>query len=182
MTDPFGRPPTTNATHTTTEKETQMDTTTNTNTAADALRRAKVEELQRKRAASAGTQARTSVPEPGAAAGRGSGRRGVATGSKIAAAGFGMATMLGLVGAMGFAQKNSGSTVTPQVIPPAQVVVVIHPATTTPGATAAATPGATAAATPVAAAPNQPIVLNAQPVVRQAPASQAPAAKTSGSK
>lgn len=161
---------------------TEMETTHST--AADALRRAKVEELQRKRAASAGTQGRTSVPEQGAPAGRGSGRKGVATGSKIAAAGFGMATMLGLVGAMGFAQKNSDSTVTPPVIPPAQVVVVIHPATgTTTGATTGA-PGATAASTPavVAAAPNQPIVLSAQPVVRQAPASQAPAAKTSGSK
>lgn len=163
---------------------TEMDTDTNSTTAADALRRAKVEELQRKRAASSGTQGRTSVSQADGQApvGRVAGRKGVATGSKIAAAGFGMATMLGLVGAMGLAQKNSGSTGTPQVIPPAQVVVVIHPATTV--ATAGAAPGAGAAATPavVAAAPNQPIVLNAQPIVRQAPASQAPAAKSSGSK
>jgi hypothetical protein len=162
---------------------TELDNTGTPITAADALRRAKVEELQRKRAASTGAQGRSPAPvaDGPVPIGRATGRKGVATGSKIAAAGFGMATMLGLVGAMGFAQNNSGSTGTPQVIPPAQVVVVIHPATTV--ATAGGVPGATAAATPavVAAAPNQPIVLNAQPVVRQAPASQAPVAKTSGS-
>lgn len=126
-----------------------------TTTAADELRRAKIEELQRRQAH----------------AGRGSGRQGVATGSKIAAAGFGMASMLGLVGVMGLVQRNSGSNDTLQVAPPAQVVVVIHPATT---------PDATPAV--LAATPNQPTVLNAQPTVRQAPASQAPAAKTSGSR
>ena len=132
-----------------------------TATAAGELRRARVEELQRRRAAGAATH--------------GSARQGVATGSKIAAAGFGMATMLGLVGVMGLAQGNSGSYDTLQAAPPAQVVVVIHPATT-PGATPGATPAV------VAATPNQPIVLTAQPTVRQAPASQALAAKTSGSR
>jgi hypothetical protein len=105
-------------------------------------------------------------------------RGGVAQGSKIAAAGFGLTTMFGLVAAMSFASTTSASTspapATPVApAPPAPVVVVIHPA-------AATTPAGA-----VAASPSQPIVLSAQPIVQQAPATQAapaPAAQTNGSR
>jgi hypothetical protein len=108
----------------------------------------------------------------------GSNRVGAAQGSKIAVAGLGLATMFGLVGIMGYANKTTAVPPAPAPVAaaPAQVVVVIHPADGHAGA------AAPAVATPVAAAPAQPIVLSAQPTVRQAPASPAPAAQTNGSR
>ena len=101
-------------------------------------------------------------------------KRRAATGSKIAAAGVGMTTMFGLVGAMALAQDRGSSTPQPaQPTAPAQVVVVIH----RDGGTG------TVAGTGVntVAASSTPIQLSAQPVVRQAPASS-PAASTRGSR
>jgi hypothetical protein len=106
-------------------------------------------------------------------------RAAAARGSKIAAAGLGVTAMLGLVAAMGFANSTSASTPPAPVetVPPAQIVVVIHPADGTAGSNAVAgSPGV------LATTPTQPIVLSAQPTVRQAPASQAPAAQTNGSR
>jgi hypothetical protein len=143
---------------------------------ADAARKAKVEELQRRRAAKAEAPAAVTVP----ADSRGSARKGVGQGSKIAATAFGMTAMLGLVGAMGAAAQKGSNTTVPVPAAPAQVVVVLHPAATDPAAaTGAATAGAPSV---VPATAGQPIVLSAQPVVRQAPAAAAPAGKTSGSR
>ena len=157
-------------------------------TAADSARRAKVEELQRRRAArsDADATATPAVSAPSGSAPSGSAPRssprprgGAAQGSKIAAAGFGLASMLGLVAAMGFASTSSAETppAPAATVPPAQVVVVIHPADAS--AATAAVPGSPGV---VAATPSQPIVLSAQPVVQQAPASQAPAGQTNGSR
>lgn len=125
-------------------------------------------------------------------------RRHPAKASRVAAAGFGMATMLGLVGAMGYAQRASAGAaatapatvpVVPQAAPqPApQVVVVIHrrpnpdaaasvpvttPSTTATTATTATSAPSTPTATTVPAAP---IPLTARPVVVAAP-TPAPAA------
>ncbi len=141
-----------------------------------AAQRAKVEELQRRRAARNSTTPTTPVNagiEPIRSAPV---RRSAAQGSKIAATGLGLATMFGLVAAMGYASAASAST-PPAPAQPAQVTVVIHPANgTAPPAAVSGTPGV------VAANPSRPIVLTAQPIVRQAPASPAPAAKTNGSK
>jgi hypothetical protein len=143
--------------------------------ATDAARRAKVEELQRRRAAKAEAPAAVTAP----ADNRGSARKGVGQGSKIAATAFGMTAMLGIVGAMGAAAQKASNTTVPVPAAPAQVVVVLHPAATDAAATGAAT-----ASTPnvVPANSSQPIVLSAQPVVRQAPAASAPAGKTNGSR
>jgi hypothetical protein len=107
-------------------------------------------------------------------------RAGVAQGSKIAVTGFGFATMLGLVALMGFANKAPASkpAVSPTVSVPAQVVVVMNPADSQPGAIVV--PGASGSV--VAASPSQPIVLSAQPTVQLASASQAPVAQTNGSR
>jgi hypothetical protein len=110
-----------------------------------------------------------------------SNRAGAAQGSKIAVAGFGLATMFGLVGLMGYANKTT--VVTPAPAPaaavPPQVVVVIHAAD---GQAAAAAPSAATTGSVPTASPSQPVVLTAQPIVRQAPASPAPAAQTNGSR
>jgi hypothetical protein len=154
--------------------------TNETTTDADALRRAKVEALQQRRA---GAAAATSSP----AAARGhrpSRRKSVAQGSKIAATALGVTAMLGMVYAMGAAANNAtaaAATAPAAAAAPAQVVVVIHPAAGT-GVAAAATATANANAGAVQAASTQPIALSAQPTVRQAPASQAPAATSRGSK
>jgi len=164
-------------------KEPTMDTQMNPPSdehAAAAAQRAKVEELQRRRAVGSTTNA-TATAQTAAEPTRGvSARRSAAQGSKIAAAGFGLATMFGLVAAMGYASAASASVPPPSSVAPAQVVVVIHPAdgTAATGATAVV-PGTSGA---VAATPSQPIALTAQPTVRQAPASPAPVAKTNGSR
>jgi hypothetical protein len=107
-------------------------------------------------------------------------RAPAAQGSKIAAAGFGFAALFGLVGAMGFANRPSATTPPTPVenVPPAQVVVVIHPSdgTTDPAPAVSGSPVA------VATTPAQPVVLTAQPTVQQAPASPAPAGQTNGSR
>jgi hypothetical protein len=168
--------------------------------AADAARLARVAELQRRRAAARPTPASgVDVPPPHAvdtvpatttptiptttptttpttAHPR---RAGAAAGSKIAAAGFGFAAMLGLVAAMGYASRSSAAAPQPAPTPavPTQVVVVIHPAAgSAASVTAPASPGARTASS------SEPIVLSAQPTVRQAPASQAPAGQTNGSR
>lgn len=108
-------------------------------------------------------------------------RAGTAQGSKIAAAGFGLAAMLGLVGAMGYASRASASKPDhPEVtVPPAQVLVVIHPA----DATGTTTPTAEAPeALPALPASPAPIVLEARPTVRPAPVSQAPVGQTNASR
>jgi hypothetical protein len=139
---------------------------------ADAVRRAKVDALQRRRTVAADPsaarrQAATTAPQR-----NGASRNGVAQGSKIAATAMGMTAMLAIVGGMSIAaQRKTNAAPTPAA--PAQVVVVIHPAA--PGAAGAAT-GATGVQTPGRA-----IALSAQPVVRQAASSAAPVAKTSGS-
>lgn len=131
--------------------------------------RAKVEALQRRRTARTPNAPNTpntpntpSIPNTPSSP--------PARGSKIAAAGLGMATMLGLVAAMGFASR-SAATAPPApaaTIPAPQVVVVIHPADSPQGVTAGT--------------PSSPVVLSAQPVVRAAPVTQAPAGQTNGSK
>ncbi|HEY3485864.1 MAG TPA: hypothetical protein VGK49_10795 [Ilumatobacteraceae bacterium] len=107
-------------------------------------------------------------------------RAGAAAGSKVAAAGIGFAAMLGLVGVMGVTGRSSAAKPQPAAqLPasPAQVIVVIHPADgTATQTTASATAGS------IAAASSQPIVLSAQPTVRQAPASPAPTGQTNGSR
>lgn len=157
-------------------------------------RRERIAQLQQRRAATSGTatssaaasadpassaSAVTQPSRPASAAARAP-RAGTATGSKVAAAGIGFAAMLGLVAVMGFAGRSSATK--PQLAgqlaaPPAQIVVVVHPAD---GAATQATASATAG--PIVAASSQPIVLSAQPTVRQAPPSPAPAGQTNGSR
>jgi hypothetical protein len=134
---------------------------------------ARMERLQNSRAQRTATPAR---------------RRHPAQGARIAAGGIALASMLGMVGAMGYSSRSASaaSTAPPAAVAaaPPKVVVVIHqsPAAAPVGG-ASADPAAIATATPppavVAAAP---IPLTAQPVVQQAPAAQAPIATTSGSR
>jgi hypothetical protein len=148
-----------------------MTTTPDLTPDAEAVRLAKVAALQQRRASSA--------PAAGTTTSRSKRRKSVAQGSKIAATAIGLTTMFGLVAAMGAAANNSSAAATavaPAPIAPANVVVVIHPAGAA-GSTAAVTPAAG-----VQLATTQPIALSAQPIVRQAPASPAPAATTRGSK
>jgi hypothetical protein len=153
--------------------------------AADAALRARVEELQRRRAARSDADRVAGEQTPPAGPARAARRPpgGAARGSKIAAAGLGLTTMLGLVAAMGYSRASSVSTPPVPTAPasPPQVVVVIHPADATPAT--GVVPGV---AEQAATVPLQPIVLNAQPTVRQAPASpaptQAPAGRTHASR
>ena len=124
-------------------------------------------------AADAGSAARTArVVEPRRA--RSTRRRHPAQGARIAAAGLGVTTMLGLVGAMGRGTDPTPSATAPPAATPATqppVVVVVHPA-------GAANPVPAAGA----ASPPATIVLSAHPTVRPAsPQPQAPAASTRGS-
>jgi hypothetical protein len=144
-------------------------------TDADAVRRAKVEALQQRRA-------QTAPPAASKVAGNRPRRKSVAQGSKIAATAIGMTTMFGLVAAMGAAANNANTTAAvaaPAPVAPAQVVVMIHPAGSASPVAANVVGAQAATAQPASATP---IVLSAQPIVRQAPASPAPAAKTNGSK
>ena len=163
----------------TTMNDTMNDTTMNDSTMngtgatadADALRRAKVAALQRRRGSTdtGETAQRAAVSSPSV---RGGTRAGVAQGSKIAATAIGMTAMFGIVAGMTIAAQrktNSAPAVTPA---PAQVVVVIHPAASSAAAVAPAAGPTTA---------GQPIVLSAQPTVRQAASAGAPVAKTNGS-
>jgi hypothetical protein len=98
-------------------------------------------------------------------------RKHVAQGSRIAAAGAGLATMFGLVGAMGVAAQNDAVTTAPPApaaVPTAQIVVVHRPA---------AAGVAADSVTPPASAP---IPLTARPTVR--PAAAAPVATSNGSR
>jgi hypothetical protein len=123
-------------------------------------------------------------------------RRHPALAGRIAVAGIGVSTMLGMVGAFTLSERAAaGGSVTsgPVATQPVQVVVVIHPATSVPGTgdgTVTTVPGLAvpAVAVPTVAVPAAtapPVVLTAKPQVQPAPAS-APApqqvVKTSGSK
>ncbi len=118
-------------------------------------------------------------------------RRHPALAGRIAVAGIGVSTMLGMVGAYTLSERAAaGAAVTSAPVPtqPIQVVVVIHPATTVPaadGGTVITLPGVAVPAVAVPTATAPPVVLTAKPQVQPAPAS-APApqqvVKTSGSK
>lgn len=98
-------------------------------------------------------------------------RRHPAQGARIAAAGLGATTMLGLVGAMAAAASSAPP---PAPAPPAQVVVVVH---------RAAADTATDTVTGASTGPAEATVLQARPTVRPAsPATRTPTAKTSGSR
>lgn len=148
-------------------------------TTDDELRRERIAELQRRRAAGSNSTESRSVAtvesneDPRSRSRVESMRVGVGSGSKIAATGIGFTAMLGLVAAMGYAGRTSASESTPEPTVPTQVVVVLHPAE---GG------GSTSAADGAAPATNEPIALTAQPVVRQAPASDAPTGRTNGSR
>jgi len=125
----------------------------------------------------------TSADEAGAAARqariaeltrtRGAKRRHPAQGARIAAAGLGATTMLGLVGFMGYSAHPTPAATPPPAAPASQpqVVVVVHPA--------GATDTGPVSADPVPAAAT---ALTARPTVRPASTrSQTPAASTRGS-
>ena len=106
------------------------------------------------------------------ARGRVAKRRHPAQGARIAAAGLGATTMLGLVGVMGYATRpTSTPNVAPVALPLPQIVVVVH------------RPGAPDVITTTADLSDRPTtVLSARPTVRAAsPQPQAPAASTNGS-
>ena len=115
---------------------------------------------------------------------RSSKRRHPAQGARIAAAGIGATTMLGLVGVMGYT-AHSAPAPAPAPAPTGQphVVVVVHrvgapDAIATPGAPNA--PATSAVPSTQAAGAT---TLTARPTVRPAsPQAQAPAASTSGSR
>lgn len=189
--------------------DTMTRATNSTAIDSDDARAARVAALQQRRAGTSGVGARSDEAVPVSSSRtaheRSSARPVVGAGSKVAAAGVGMATMFGLVAAMGYVGRASAD---PQPTPPApaapaQVVVVLHqpdatgttlatgvPATLAPAAAVPAAPVAAAPAAPPAVTPAvvpvpaspQPIVLTAQPQVVQAPAAQAPAAQTNGSR
>jgi hypothetical protein len=126
-------------------------------------------------ASSAARQARVAeLAKARSTKGRPAKRRHPAQGARIAAAGLGATTMLGLVGFMGYsARPTPAATAPPAAAPSAQpqVVVVVHPA-------GAADP----VSTTVAATPPAATTLTARPTVRPAsPQAQQPAASTRGS-
>ena len=106
--------------------------------------------------------------------GRSPRRRHPAQGARIAAAGLGATTMLGLVGFMGYSAHPAPAGATPPAGTPAtkpQVVVVVHPAGASDPVTTTVGPSPAGATT-----------LTARPTVRPAsPQAQAPAASTRGS-
>ena len=106
--------------------------------------------------------------------GRSTKRRHPAQGSRIAAAGLGATTMLGLVGVLGHNARQASAPVpatNPGLVAQPQVVVVVH---------RAGTPGSVA--TTVAPSTGAETKLTARPTVRPASSrAQAPAASTSGS-
>lgn len=117
----------------------------------------------------------------------------VAAGGRVVAAGFGVASMLGLVGIMGLHQASTNVAVAPTAVPEpalpvAQNAVLVG--TIGSGVTGVVQQaGQPIIAQQVAAQPvagqqttQGPIVLSAQPVVRQAAPSAAPRAKSNGSR
>ena len=111
----------------------------------------------RDNAASSGATDQDSLadPSPQTASRR---RAHPAAGARIGTAGFGLATMLGLIAAMGFARRSTASDVdAPAASVPPQVVVVVHRALH--GSATAKPP------TSMATAPSGPIVLTARPIV-----------------
>jgi hypothetical protein len=107
-------------------------------------------------------------------------RRHPASGARIGAAGFGLATMLGLVGAMGLSRTSTTAQTASATGAPSQVVVVIHRTNTmTPaGGESSATPGTT-----TGTRVSGPITLRTRPTVRAAaPSPSAPSAHTHGSR
>lgn len=114
-------------------------------------------------------------------------RRHPAQGARIAAGGLALASMFGIVGAMGFANRSTSAAPSAVVPTPApQVVVVIH-RTSQSDASSTIAPATPASATgltpgPTVAAPAAPTPLTAQPVIQQAPAAPTPIATTSGSR
>jgi hypothetical protein len=132
------------------------DTSTTATTAADELRR-RVERLQRQ---------------------RGRRRRHPAIGARIGAAGFSLATMFGLVAAMGLSRTSTDAqAAAAATAAPNRVVVVLHrsTATTAAGSERVTTSGRTGV--------SGPITLAARPAVRPAAQSPStPAARTHGSR
>lgn len=103
-------------------------------------------------------------------------RTDIGNASKVGAAGFGFMVMFGLIAAMGYVNRDPGSDIQSVPTTPSPVVVVLRSADGSIISTDASQ------ATPVTGASNQPVVLEAQPTVRQAPASQSPAGQTNGSR
>ena len=156
----------------------------------DDARMARIAELKRRRATSAVTvEPESSVvvadvvtaDVAGTSPSRGSrsNRSAVASGSKIAATGIGFTAMLGLVAAMGLAERSSQPDPQSPPVPtaPTQVVIVVHQAGAPGGV-----PGSSPSGNVSSASNDQPVVLTAQPVVQQAPASKAPSGRTNGSR
>lgn len=149
-------------------------------TTEDRIRAARVAELQQRRAASSRSAMQTSATTDVV---RCPARTGVAVGSKVFATGVGFTTMLGLVAAMGFANRSSSTEVPPIPVTPStepvQVVVMLHSADGSVRPLGA--PADIGAPSNVA----DPVVLTAEPVVRQAPVSAATptlSGRTSGSR
>jgi len=129
----------------------------------DAARAARLAQLQQRHTA-------TTPRSPGAAAHRAP-RAGDGSGSKVAAAGLGFASMLGLVASMAVAARPTApaSPGAAQLLgAPQQVVVLLHrPDGTTTSDTGSSHP---------------PIALRAQPTVRPAARTQVPSGRTNGSR
>jgi hypothetical protein len=169
------------------------DTSTTATTAADDLR-LRVERLQRRRAtrpvaASTPPSPRSSEAPPVAGTSqpaalrhgqRGRRRRHPAIGARIGAAGFSLATMFGLVAAMGLSRTSTDAQAAAAAAAvPDRVVVVVHRITTTTpaGGERVATSGTTNTGI------SGPITLAARPTVRVAAQSTSPpAAHTNGSR
>lgn len=120
-------------------------------------------------------------------------RRHVAKGARVAAAGLGASTMLGLVGAMGYYKQDSASAAAlPTTAQQNPVMVVIHHhgspdtvVTSVPALLGQAPMAATSELALPAPTPKtiEPTVLRARPTVSPSTArSQTPAASTSGSR
>lgn len=146
----------------------------------DDLRALRLAELRRRRsstspgAAGGGIAAESMVESVGT--GAGTAEYGVATGSKIVATAIGFTTMLGLVASMGIANRTTDSEAPSESLPVVPTQVLVDPPA---GPLSEET---SASADPASATTNEPIVLTAQPVVRQAPTSQAPSGRTNGSR
>lgn len=111
----------------------------------------------------------------------------VAKGARIAATGLGVSTMLGLIGAMGYAKQSSEAGVAQAAnTRQSPVVVVIHRSgspDTVVGSVPAAPGQATAPGQPTMVETTPPTVLKARPTVRPSTTrSRVPAASTSGSR
>ena len=156
---------------------------------ADEARRARIDALAQRRAPStvgaAPRSPSTSATPQTTPSTRSRARRQVGRASKAAVAGLGAATMLGIVAALGWAGRSVSADPAPVPVPapapvgPVPVVVVIHHAD---GSVVTGDVGTATSATSAGVVTDQPIVLSAQPVVRQAPVSAAPVGRTHGSR